>query len=155
MPTKEIWLDRLYQQGRARAADAVSAKLGRRATNFIALGPDLTYMLVRLLLDPDVTGGRKLDFAVSLAYLLLPIDVIPDKWPVLGKIDDVYVILSAIARVLRNVDEDVLLRYWQGDPDMLVKTRRFLVRLDEKLGSGLTAKVLRFAEKATAAAVSA
>ena len=155
MPTKEIWLDRLYLKGRSKAAGAVSAKVGDKMTNLLAIGPDLAYLLVRLIFDPDVTGGRKLDFAVSLAYLFLPIDIVPDKWPLLGKIDDVYVVLSAIARMLRNVDEDVLLRYWQGHPEALRKARKFLVALDEKLGSGLTAKVLRFVEKAAASAVPA
>ena len=60
MPKKEIWLDRVYQQGRAKAADAVSAKVGKKITNLLAIGPDLTYLLVRLMMDSDVVATRKL-----------------------------------------------------------------------------------------------
>ena len=151
MPTNDIWLDRLYKNGRAKAAGAVSAKVGVKMTNLLAVPADLTYLLVRLMLDPDVAGGRKLDFAMSVVYLFLPIDIIPDKWPVLGKIDDVYVSLSAIAKVLRGVDREILLRYWQGDPEMLDKARNALIKLDEKLGFGLTKNLLKYAGKATAA----
>ena len=155
MSTKEIWLDRVYQQGRAKAADAVSAKIGRRLTNLLTIGPDLTYLLVRLMMDGDVSGTRKLEFGFSTAYVFLPIDIIPDKFPILGKIDDVYVILSSVAKVLRTTDREVLMRYWQGDPDLMDKVRNFLIKLDAKLGSGLTGSVLRYVEKATAGAVPA
>ena len=155
MPTKEIWLDRVYQKGRAKAADAVSAKVGKKMTNLLAIGPDLTYLLIRLMLDGDVAATRKLEFAFSSAYVFLPIDIIPDKFPILGKIDDIYVILSSAAKVLRTTERDVLMRYWQGDPDTMDKVRNFLIKLDQKLGSGLTGSVLRYVEKATAGAVPA
>ena len=155
MPTKEIWLDRVYQKGRARAAEAVSAKVGKKMTNLLAIGPDLTYLLIRLMLDGDVTATRKLEFAFSSAYVFLPIDIIPDKFPILGKIDDVYMILSSVAKVLRTTDRDVLMEYWMGDPDLMDKVRNILIKVDQKLGSGLTGSVLRYVEKATAKAVPA
>ena len=155
MPKKEIWLDRVYQQGRAKAADAVSAKVGKKITNLLAIGPDLAYLLVRLMMDSDVVATRKLEFAFSTAYVFLPIDIIPDKFPILGKIDDVYMILSSVAKVLRTTDREVLMRYWQGDPELMDKVRNILIKIDEKLGSGLTGSVLRYVEKATAGAVPA
>ena len=155
MPKKEIWLDRVYQQGRAKAADAVSAKVGKKITNLLAIGPDLTYLLVRLMLDSDVAPTRKLEFAFSTAYVFLPIDIIPDKFPILGKIDDVYMILSSVAKVLRTTERDVLMEYWMGDPDLMDKVRNILIKIDQKLGSGLTGSVLRYVEKATAGAVPA
>jgi hypothetical protein len=83
------------------------------------------------------------------------IDIIPDKFPILGKIDDVYMILSSVAKVLRTTDREVLMRYWQGDPELMDKVRNILIKIDEKLGSGLTGSVLRYVEKATAGAVPA
>ena len=120
-----------------------------------AIGPDLTYLLVRLMMDSDVVATRKLEFAFSTAYVFLPIDIIPDKFPILGKIDDVYMILSSVAKVLRTTDRDVLMEYWMGDPDLMDKVRNILIKVDQKLGSGLTGSVLRYVEKATAGAVPA
>ena len=153
MPKKEIWLDRVYQQGRAKAADAVSAKVGKKITNLLAIGPDLAYLLVRLMMDSDVVATRKLEFAFSTAYVFLPIDIIPDKFPILGKIDDVYMILSSVAKVLRTTDRDAQAQ--QGVADLMDKVRNILIKVDQKLGSGLTGSVLRYVEKATAGAVPA
>ena len=155
MPTKEIWLDRVYLKGRAKAAAAVSAKVGKKMTNLLAIGPDLVYLLARLMLDGDVAATRKLEFTFSTAYVFLPIDIIPDKFPILGKIDDVYMILSSVAKVLRTTDRDVLMEYWMGDPDLMDKVRNLLIKVDQKLGSGLTGSVLRYVEKATAKVVPA
>ena len=155
MPANEIWLDRLYQQGRAKAAKAISAKLGDRFTNLIAIGPDLAYTMLRLLLDADVPGGRKLDFLFSVVYLFLPLDLVPDKFPIIGKLDDLYVGLSAVGKMLRTTDREILMRYWQGNPDTLDKARTVLIKVDEKIGSGLTKNVLRYVEKATGGAVPA
>ena len=150
MPTNENWFDRLYQNTRAKATDALSAKVGRKVTNVIAVPADLAYLLVKLAMDPDVPSGRKLDFLLSVAYLLLPLDFIPDKWPILGKIDDIYVGLSAVAKVLRGTEREILMRYWQGDEAMLDKTRNWLMMVDLKFGSGLAKNLVKYVEKAAA-----
>ena len=150
MPTNENWFDRLYQNTRAKATDALSAKVGRKVTNVIAVPADLAYLLVKLAMDPDVPSGRKLDFLLSVAYLLLPLDFIPDKWPILGKIDDIYVGLSAVAKVLRGTEREILMRYWQGDEAMLDKTRNWLIKVDLKFGSGLAKNLVKYVEKAAA-----
>lgn len=41
--------------------------------------------------------------AVALAYLFVPADVVPDAIPVVGWIDDLVVILAAIANAIRLV----------------------------------------------------
>ena len=64
-------------------------------------------------------------------------------------------ILSSVAKVLRTTDRDVLMEYWMGDPDLMDKVRNLLIKVDQKLGSGLTGSVLRYVEKATAGAVPA
>ena len=155
MSANEMWLDRLYQQGRAKAAGAISAKVGDKLTNLIAVPPDLAFMLIRVMLDGEVSAGRKLDFLFSVAYFFLPFDFIPDKFPILGKIDDLYMGLTAVAKVLSGTDREILMRYWHGDPEMLDKARNFLIKVDEKIGSGLTKSVLRYVEKATHGAVPA
>ena len=155
MSANEIWLDRLYQQGRAKAAGAISAKVGDKLTNLIAVPPDLAFMLVRVMLDGEVAAGRKLDFLFSVVYFFLPFDVIPDKFPLLGKIDDLYMGISAVAKVLSRTDREILMRYWHGDPALLDKTCNFLVKVDEKIGSGLTKHVLRYVEKVSNGAIPA
>jgi uncharacterized membrane protein YkvA (DUF1232 family) len=47
----------------------------------------------RLLLDPQVSPLAKLVPVAVAAYVILPFDLIPDVFPVLGQLDDLAVVL--------------------------------------------------------------
>jgi hypothetical protein len=63
----------------------------------LRLLPDLIRLLRRLAGDPSVPRGVRLRLALLLAYLLIPIDLIPDFIPVLGYADD------GVPRTLKGV----------------------------------------------------
>ena len=44
-------------------------------------------------------SNRALSLAIFMFYILSPIDVIPDFFPLIGQVDDVYVFASLIAGV--------------------------------------------------------
>ena len=80
--------------------------------------PNFAKLLGRLATDPRVS---KLDKAIVLAavgYMLMPVDLLPDL-PVIGQVDDVYLIALALDRLLNNAGIDVLLDHWDGDPESL------------------------------------
>jgi len=60
--------------------------------------------LMRYLKDPQVRTWRKLAGVAALAYVVLPIDAIPDVIPILGWLDDVGVLGAAAAFVVRDVN---------------------------------------------------
>ena len=53
-------------------------------------------LVTRLMLDRRVPLRLKLILPAALAYLILPIDLVPDIVPVLGRIDDVVVLVGAV-----------------------------------------------------------
>ena len=55
----------------------------------------------RLLRDPRVPLATKLVPVASLLYLLWPIDVLADAWPVIGQLDDLGVLLLGLRLFLR------------------------------------------------------
>lgn len=59
--------------------------------------------LYRYLKDPSVASWRKLAGVAALAYLVMPIDAVPDIIPVLGWLDDVGVLSAAALFVSREV----------------------------------------------------
>jgi uncharacterized membrane protein YkvA (DUF1232 family) len=61
--------------------------------------PDTVRLVHRLARDPSLGRGVRLRLFVLLAYLALPIDLVPDIIPVVGYADDVIV----IGVVLRSV----------------------------------------------------
>ena len=76
----------------------------------------LLYLLVR---EPRVDRRRRLVALGALAYAASPIDLIPEAIPVIGKADDVLVIVLAVRMLLDGADEGLLEELWDGPPQVL------------------------------------
>lgn len=61
------------------------------------------------LQSPTLSAKDKAKIVAALAYLILPVDLIPDAIPVVGIIDDA-AILWAIFKLLVVIDEEVKLK---------------------------------------------
>jgi uncharacterized membrane protein YkvA (DUF1232 family) len=53
-------------------------------------------LAVRLLREPAVPGLLKLVPAAAAAYLIWPLDVVPDLLPVVGQLDDLGILLAGM-----------------------------------------------------------
>ena len=53
-------------------------------------------LAVRLLREPAVPGLLKLVPAAAAAYLIWPLDIVPDLLPVVGQLDDLGVVLAGV-----------------------------------------------------------
>ncbi|HEX6370020.1 MAG TPA: DUF1232 domain-containing protein [Longimicrobium sp.] len=82
--------------------------------------PAFLKLLGRLAGDPRVSKVDKAIVAATLVYLVSPIDLVPD-WvmPVVGQIEDIYLLALALSRLVNNAGMDVLLDHWDGDPASL------------------------------------
>lgn len=100
---------------------------GRRADARALAGfiPDCIVLFGRLLRDPQVPRRRKLLLLPLLAYLALPIDLIPDFIPVAGQLDDALLTALVLRLVLRGGGPDLLAEHWPGRPE----GRRVIARL--------------------------
>jgi uncharacterized membrane protein YkvA (DUF1232 family) len=54
--------------------------------------------------------------AGAIAYIVMPVDLIPDYIPFLGEVDDVFLLVLALRRLLQNAGRAVVLSHWDGDP---------------------------------------
>lgn len=76
-------------------------RASRRGRRFLALGTRSKLRFGRILLgDPGVGLLPKVTLLVLVGYLALPFDLIPDFIPVVGQLDDLAVVLGAIALLL-------------------------------------------------------
>src|SRR5215211_7055100 len=81
--------------------------------------PNFLRLLYGLITDNRVNSIDKLVVAGAIAYILLPIDVIPDFIPFLGEVDDVFLLILALQRLIANAGRSVVQAYWPGDPSEL------------------------------------
>jgi uncharacterized membrane protein YkvA (DUF1232 family) len=93
-------------------------------TEALRLLPDLLRLLKRLVADKTLPRGIRVRVVLLLAYLALPIDLIPDFIPVLGYADDAIVVALVLRSVGRRAGPEVLAAHWPGTPEGLAAVRR-------------------------------
>lgn len=80
---------------------------------------DVILLVKDLVADPRVPGGDKAVAALAAVYLAWPLDVIPDKIPVVGLVDDVSVAAMALRRLLSGAGYEVIYQLWRGSDEGL------------------------------------
>ena len=80
----------------------------------LRLLPDLLRLLRRLLADRTLAVGLRIRLALLLAYLLSPIDLVPDFVPVIGYADDVIIVALVLRSVFARAGADTLQKHWPG-----------------------------------------
>lgn len=90
----------------------------------LRLLPDLIRLFRRLAADSDLPRGVRVRVLLLLAYLVMPIDLVPDFVPVLGYADDVIIVAIALRSVTRRAGPDALERHWPGTPQGLQAIRQ-------------------------------
>jgi uncharacterized membrane protein YkvA (DUF1232 family) len=103
------------------------AEFGERSgvRDLALLLPDLVVLLARLARDPRVPVGAKLLALGGVAYVLSPIELLPELLlGPLGLIDDLLVVAAALSRVLNGTHPDLLRSHWSGPGDALEVIQR-------------------------------
>ena len=95
----------------------------------IRILPDTVRLVRRLAADPVVDRGVRVRLWLLLAYLVLPIDVIPDFLPVIGYADDAVITSLVLRSVIRRAGPDAVRGHWPGTPEGLDALAK-LCRLD-------------------------
>lgn len=93
----------------------------RRAARLI---PDVARLVPRLARDRTLATGVRVRLWLLLAYLVSPIDLVPDMLPVIGWADDVILVLLVLRSVVRRAGPAALERHWPGSPAGLAALRR-------------------------------
>jgi uncharacterized membrane protein YkvA (DUF1232 family) len=81
--------------------------------------PDCAVLFKRLATDERVPRGRKLLLVVAAAYLVMPIDVVPDFIPVAGQLDDAIVVGLILRSIVRSAGPAVVAEHWPGPRESL------------------------------------
>jgi uncharacterized membrane protein YkvA (DUF1232 family) len=93
--------------------------LKKKALDLLLFLPRMAKLLGRIAADPAVSGKDKALVLGSLAYLASPLDLIPDFIPVIGELDDIYLISLVVLRLLNRVGPEKLQAYWDGPEDIV------------------------------------
>ena len=103
------------------AAETESPRGGAKRTIVSTMKelPNFLRLLGGLMTDRRVSNTDKLLVGGAITYILMPMDFIPDYIPFLGEIDDLFVLVLALQRLIANAPRAALEDHWMGDPAQL------------------------------------
>lgn len=79
--------------------------------------PSYFRLLLGLISDSRVSKVDRFFVIAAAAYILSPIDFVPDIIPFFGEVDDVFLLMLALQRLVNNAGRSVILTHWRGNPD--------------------------------------
>lgn len=94
-------------------------ELKGRMKSLLMFLPNMVLLLGRLLKDARVPVAEKALFLAAIVYVISPLDFIPDVFPFIGQVDDIYVVALVLLRLLNRTDEDVVRQHWSGGGDIV------------------------------------
>jgi uncharacterized membrane protein YkvA (DUF1232 family) len=90
--------------------------------------PDIVRLLRTMITDPSVPPDVRVVLVGLVAWILSPIDLIPEFVPILGPLDDVIVAVAALRYVRWRVGLDGIRRRWPGSDDGFALLTRVIGR---------------------------
>jgi uncharacterized membrane protein YkvA (DUF1232 family) len=110
--TSTLTGSRAEHRGRRRRAPRTGAK--RTLLGTIAQIPSYLRLMAGLITDPRVSALDKVLLGAAVAYVVMPIDFIPDFIPFIGQVDDVFILVLALRRLISNAGMNVIRDHWDG-----------------------------------------
>jgi uncharacterized membrane protein YkvA (DUF1232 family) len=95
------------------------SELKGRMRSFLMFLPNMVVLLGRLLKDARVPTAEKALFLAAIVYVISPLDFIPDVFPFIGQVDDLYVVALTLLRLINRTDASVVRQLWPGGGDIV------------------------------------
>lgn len=135
-----------YRRLRRRIDQWLRSREGRayRFADHLLLLPDFIHLIIRLALDRRVPLELRTQTAAVLAYVMLPLDLVPEAMigPV-GFGDDLLLVALMVRRLLLVVPEEVVLSHWAGPTGLMGTIRKILDAAEEMVGSKVWQRLQR------------
>jgi uncharacterized membrane protein YkvA (DUF1232 family) len=92
-------------------------------TDAMMMMPNIVKLVGRLLKDPRVPRRAKITLGLAGAYVLSPIDLIPEVIPIIGWADDVILVMFALDSLIERAGPEIVEEHWDGPGDLLSLVR--------------------------------
>jgi uncharacterized membrane protein YkvA (DUF1232 family) len=87
--------------------------------NLLLFLPRLAKMVAQLVVDSAVSNTDKLLLGAAILYVASPLDIVPDFIPMVGQVDDIYLVAMCLLRLMNHSGEGKLRQYWDGPEDIV------------------------------------
>ena len=81
--------------------------------------PTTLQLVYRLLRDDRVDDRKRAGVVAALAYAVLPFDFIPDRIPIIGRVDAFVIGAAALQTLFDEAGEAIMREHWDGSEENL------------------------------------
>lgn len=92
-------------------------RLRHQLADLPTFAKDVALLLGRVARDPRVPRSTKLLTFGAIAYVVSPIDLLPDFLPGVGQLDDVWLVSRMLRRLVRKAGYEVVREHWTGSDE--------------------------------------
>ncbi|MDY0152263.1 MAG: YkvA family protein [Candidatus Cloacimonas sp.] len=118
--------------------------IGGKVGEYLFLLPDFFILVCRLAVDKRVPGKQKLMAAGIVAYVIMPLDIIPDFVPVIGHVDDLVLVVMGLNMVLNEIDPKILSDNWSGEGNVLELMQRITATAEGFLDKNIMQRIKKW-----------
>ncbi len=140
-----------YDRLRARIVRILerrTGKLGPGVASTLLLVPDVFVLMLRLAMDKEVPASTRALLASTLAYFVMPFDLLSEgALGAVGYLDDVVIALAVLAKAFGEELEPYAEKYWSGSESLRTVLGDVLGSANSLLGTSLYARVSSLLEK--------
>jgi len=91
---------------------------------FVSLIPNVVLLFRDLLKDRRVPRSSKVLLVGTVAYMVSPVDLLPDFVPFIGQLDDALLAALVLRHFVRSAGPEVIREHWRGDTASLDRLSR-------------------------------
>jgi uncharacterized membrane protein YkvA (DUF1232 family) len=136
-----------YEKLREKAkgwTDEKVGKSGNKVAEYLFLLPDFFILICRIAVDKRVPTKRKLMLGGIIAYVMMPLDIIPDFIPILGSVDDLVLVVMGLNMLLNEIDQKVLEDNWSGQGDVLRLMQKISATAEQFLDKNVLKRIKKW-----------
>ena len=135
-----------YSTGRNYIEEKIPQKI-KTYSDYLFIVPDMAALLYRLLKDKRVSLKTKLIISGAIAYTAFPTDIISDRIPFIGKVDEIAVAFFALERIIDDVPMLIILENWEGKNDFVFVMKKIVEYVVNFTGARNVEKIYNFIEE--------
>lgn len=115
---------------------------------YLLLAPDLFYLLIELLRDPDVPKSKKIKLGVVIAYFITPFDFLPEALlGLIAYVDDVALTAYMLNDFFNEMNKDLITKHWPGEDKLLNVIQSILNDTDKFINKNVVNRLKKLINK--------
>ncbi len=135
---------KFYEDLRRKAKGWTKEKggaFGGKLGEYLFLLPDFFILVCRLAVDKRVPTKQKLMAGGIVAYVIMPLDIIPDFIPLIGHVDDLVLVVMGLNMILNEIDAKVLADNWSGEGEVLEQMKKITATAEAFLDKNILQRI--------------